>query len=89
MTLYLETDYADSQGKTTADTREKVTCYTTQQVESWSLCVLLQKPLSGGYWRKEMLRQFTVSLPDFDSYSHKQTNAELMTWVVFKKHYMY
>jgi len=32
--------------------------------------------MPGGYWRKEMLREFTVNLPEFDSYSHKQTNAE-------------
>lgn len=44
MTLYLESDYANSQGKTNADIWEKVICYTTQQVESWSLHILLQKP---------------------------------------------
>lgn len=42
--VWLERDYANSQGETNADIQEKVTCYTTQQVESWSLHVLIQKP---------------------------------------------
>lgn len=41
--------------------------------------------IAGGYWRKEMLGQFTVSLPGFDTYFHKETIAELMILVVFKK----